>query len=229
MALSTNLVGYFEMEGNAVDSVSGNNGTASNVLFSTTYGKINQGGNYVDATPSYIDLPSALNQPASLSISMWINPVTLTPPNNEADIYFEWNATNRNYFMFQNGTGISVYNGNGLTSQDDFASTSGALTAGAWHHIVLTRSGTNLVIYIDTNSTSFTSLYSGGVAPIPAIGSNSTHTANYSFGGNIDEVGIWSRALTSTEVSELYNGGAGLPYSSIAPIKDNAIMFGMNF
>ena len=32
------------------------------------------------------------------------------------------------------------------------------------------------------------------------------------FDGLIDEFGIWSRALTSTEVSELYNGGNGLAY-----------------
>jgi hypothetical protein len=30
--------------------------------------------------------------------------------------------------------------------------------------------------------------------------------------GQIDEVGIWSRALSSTEVTKLYNGGAGLQY-----------------
>jgi alpha-tubulin suppressor-like RCC1 family protein len=29
--------------------------------------------------------------------------------------------------------------------------------------------------------------------------------------GGIDELGLWSRALTPSEVSELYNGGAGLP------------------
>jgi len=32
------------------------------------------------------------------------------------------------------------------------------------------------------------------------------------FDGLIDEVGIWSRALNSTEVSELYNSGSGLAY-----------------
>jgi hypothetical protein len=30
--------------------------------------------------------------------------------------------------------------------------------------------------------------------------------------GRIDEVGIWSRALTQAEVTTLYNGGAGLLY-----------------
>jgi hypothetical protein len=30
--------------------------------------------------------------------------------------------------------------------------------------------------------------------------------------GVMDELGIWSRALTSTEVTSLYNGGSGLQY-----------------
>jgi hypothetical protein len=32
------------------------------------------------------------------------------------------------------------------------------------------------------------------------------------FLGEIDEVGIWSRALTSGEISDLYNSGSGLSY-----------------
>jgi hypothetical protein len=35
--------------------------------------------------------------------------------------------------------------------------------------------------------------------------------ANY-YDGLIDEIGIWSRVLTSGEISELYNGGSGLSY-----------------
>jgi hypothetical protein len=32
------------------------------------------------------------------------------------------------------------------------------------------------------------------------------------FDGTIDEVGIWNRSLSSSEVSELYNGGSGASY-----------------
>jgi len=32
------------------------------------------------------------------------------------------------------------------------------------------------------------------------------------FDGNIDEVGIWDRILTTDEITELYNAGAGLAY-----------------
>jgi hypothetical protein len=32
--------------------------------------------------------------------------------------------------------------------------------------------------------------------------------------GLIDEVGFWKRKLTAQEITALYNGGAGLPFSS---------------
>jgi hypothetical protein len=34
----------------------------------------------------------------------------------------------------------------------------------------------------------------------------------YYFNGKIDEIGAWTRLLTSTEITELYNLGAGKQY-----------------
>ena len=44
------------------------------------------------------------------------------------------------------------------------------------------------------------------------LGTRGFGGASQYFAGTIDEVGIWSRALTSTEVTSLYNGGAGFQY-----------------
>ncbi len=35
--------------------------------------------------------------------------------------------------------------------------------------------------------------------------------------GALDEIGLWTRVLTSTEVTQLYNGGAGLAYPLVVP------------
>ena len=45
------------------------------------------------------------------------------------------------------------------------------------------------------------------------IGKFNTAAIDDYFDGIIDEVGIWSKVLTSDEVTELYNSGAGLAYS----------------
>jgi PGF-pre-PGF domain-containing protein len=83
-----------------------------------------------------------------------------------------------------------------------------------WHFLVGTFNNTATAIYVD------------GVVSINSTGSSlgsftpsnnfyigwdpyNTQTGRY-FTGVIDEVGIWNRALTPPEVSELYNSGNGL-------------------
>jgi hypothetical protein len=44
------------------------------------------------------------------------------------------------------------------------------------------------------------------------IGNYNNYDSNWGFDGMIDEIGVWSRALTSGEVTQLYNSGAGLQY-----------------
>jgi hypothetical protein len=42
-----------------------------------------------------------------------------------------------------------------------------------------------------------------------------------------DETGVWSRKLSSTEINQLYNGGAGLqyPFGSTVYTPDNRMYF----
>lgn len=92
---------------------------------------------------------------------------------------------------------------------------------GNYHHIVMTYAGTSLV--------SGVKIYQDGVSltvtdPGTDLSQNITNTGNLLLGifieallisdflGNIDEVGVWNRVLAQSEVTELYNGGAGLPY-----------------
>jgi hypothetical protein len=89
---------------------------------------------------------------------------------------------------------------------------------GNWHHIVATGSSTasQAKLYIDgtlINTISISSLsinlnYTSIGDCIYAPG-----TINR-FVGSVDEVGIWNRALTSTEVTSLYNSGSGQSYST---------------
>jgi hypothetical protein len=86
---------------------------------------------------------------------------------------------------------------------------------GNWHLLVVTcsRSG-NMMAYVDN-------VIEGSVSTSTAPGSvNSTNGfalgANYAggilFDGSLDEFGLWNRVLTSTEITHLWNGGAGTTY-----------------
>ncbi len=79
-----------------------------------------------------------------------------------------------------------------------------------WTHIVLVNDNANHYLYINGQ---LGGTYSGnsvtGDKPI-ALGHITYYPlANYTYDGLIDESAIWSRALTPTEVSQLYNSGSG--------------------
>ena len=105
-----------------------------------------------------------------------------------------------------------------------FLSTAGASTISignvqklVWHHIVLTISGTNATVYLDGAQNS-----SANTASTTAFSNNK----NLTIGGNpangrgmvglIDEVGLWNRTLTVSEVGQLYNSGNGISYGITA-------------
>jgi hypothetical protein len=80
------------------------------------------------------------------------------------------------------------------------------LTLNKWIHIVLTNNGSTVVAYVDgvQSITAAGSLISGG--GVTSIGYD-INRANYPFKGKIDEVRIYSRALSATEVTTLYTAG----------------------
>ena len=85
----------------------------------------------------------------------------------------------------------------------------GTYNNGQWHHGVVTFDGSILRLYVDgvqviTSSTSSTPETVGN-HPLK-IGANSRAVSNL-FTGNIDEVGVWNKALTTSEITSLMNNG----------------------
>ena len=105
------------------------------------------------------------------------------------------------------------------SGSDRFATSPNTYNNGQWHHAVVTYDGTSIVrLYIDgvqVASTSTSSLPEVNNHPL-RIGSDSRIVDDDLFIGNIDEVGIWDRALTTTEIANLKNSGtvttSGLVY-----------------
>lgn len=135
----------------------------------------------------------------------------------------------------QRGWGIDVIAGNVwvlmISSLGGFPNFDGwfvedlqhAIADNAFHHIVVTYDGSNdrtgVKIYVD-GSVPASYTYSGTAGGIAgsllnstslSIGSRrgSTGSVDTSFNGTIDAVRVYNRALTSTEVTNLYNSGSG--------------------
>jgi hypothetical protein len=72
---------------------------------------------------------------------------------------------------------------------------------GVEEHVVTYTTGLNSVSGVDTFENTILSMFAGD-----------TGGTGYAGPGKMDEVGIWERELTASEVSALYNGGSGITY-----------------
>ena len=82
------------------------------------------------------------------------------------------------------------------------------VTLGAWHHLAATIDTTRLVVYYDgvmLTTVADTQAITYDLGPDLWIGRHGSG-ASRDFDGNIDEVAMWSRALTAAEVAALAAG-----------------------
>lgn len=205
MSLLVNLVSYYKLDGNSNDAHGGRNGTDT----SMTYGavKINNGGAF-NGTSSSISMTAPPGLSGDFSLSVWASRST----NSAFRILYE-SGNNLNYWR----VGIDNLNQIIFTEDNiaDYTFSGATMTnTNQLYHLVFVKSGTgsnNITLYVDGTSVGTASAGSvataSGTARVGSLGGVSNYWNN-----QIDELGIWSKALTGAEVTSLYNGGAGLSY-----------------
>ncbi len=202
MSLTTNLINYWkfdESSGNASDLIGGVTLTNSNVTY--VAGKINNGASFNGTSAQFSGTGgSSLSQPFSLQA--WIKPIGGT-----YIMAFRNAGNNQNYDInLDVGSHVQVgtYNGSG----GDSITSSTTVSASNWYHIVAVFNGASSALYVNNVA------YTGTINAL-TCGTQWYFGANAGaswYSGLIDECAVWTRALTATEVSQLYNGGAGLAY-----------------
>lgn len=210
MALTDNIVAYYKLDessGNAADSVGSNTLTNSSVTYASA--KINNGAVF-NGSAKYDSVTGTFPASGNFSMSFWYY-------GNAASglIAGDWTIAKRNIFVNMTSNSIALYRGDGGTNQSAAPTTSTTIANNTWTHVVFTQSGTTGTVYLNGVSNATSNLtYTGGAS--------TTNTVNFGYYNNgapsayitatLDEIGIWSRELTSTEVTSLYNSGAGLQY-----------------
>ena len=86
------------------------------------------------------------------------------------------------------------------------------IPANSWSYLVFTCESEVGKLYINGSLDSTGSMPNGITNTVFAIGSSADPFGFEFVVGQVDEVGVWNRALSSTEVSDLYNDGAGFTY-----------------
>lgn len=139
-------------------------------------------------------------------------------------------GNNRSYFWaLDDSASVKKFNmlwyTNGSTVGGNLLSDSWSPSTATWYHIGVTKNGTSVKFYVDgaqhgaTKTGTNGTVYNGTAAfELGAF----TDDPRY-FDGVIDECGVWSRELTSGEMSELYNSGTGIPYEAAAVVPTTPI------
>ena len=189
---------------NVPDTVGNYNGTASNVTYST--GKYGNAAVFNGSSSNITT--SGLKGYSKQTWSFWINPDVVNSRGHLMGTYPSGTiGQGAMYVELQSNGNVEagVRNSSGSTSS---VITTTPLTASQWHHIVVTSSGSELKLYINnaspiTTSATVTTLDSANVGSL-AIGYEQRNNTFY-FDGDIDQVRIYDKALSSDEVSILYN------------------------
>jgi hypothetical protein len=217
------LIGWWKLDETsspAVDSSSsGNNGTwvgspsagtpCPNILFSNLQSIL------LNGSSQDITVNPSLSTKTEWSISAWINTTKSGDATNYNYIYSEQLFAAANPIMVlntYNGTNnvarLYVRNAAGTAAT---ASGTTVVNDGNWHHIVGTRSENNFCIYVDGDPEGSSSVSLGSItvdrAKIGRRADYSGITTYHYFLGNIDDLRIYSRCLTLTEIANLYAGG----------------------
>lgn len=218
-SLLSGIVSYWKLDessGNAIDSADGNDGTPTSITYSVS-GKINTAyqfaGNPVGAG-SNLDMgnPSNLQLTTSGSISAW---VYQTDNSFDQQIVCKGNPggdVNGYIFVLLSGGAFNFELADASSHQINYG---GAISLNNWHHLVATWDA-NVSLYVDgtivsgypvaRTVTPISNVYNFMIGERPDTGERNGFT------GKIDEVGVWNRELTSTEVTSLYNSNTGLSY-----------------
>lgn len=214
--LRDGLVGYWPFDGDAKDySGNGNHGSTHGVsLTSDRHGNASSayhfdGSDYISASAS-----SSLNDISSaITIAAWIKPTAWDNHNENGDNLSEWipvlqkGNEDRIQFQFMHARVGTTGWVRVDVSQEASIENARMPTIGVWQFVALTLSSGYLKYY--RNGALSDSQYVGITLSRNSdplfIGMDPWNVREY-FTGNIDEISIYNRALTDSEIHALYNG-----------------------
>jgi hypothetical protein len=223
LTINDGLVGYFKLDEGAgtstVDSSGyANDGTllngpswvtgASNL---PTLSYSNAAGVSFDGVNDYVGLGTS-NLPAAnaaQSIAVWVKATATASTQDFVALLGASSAVQVGIRQISSVWSIVAWKNGGTT----LVSTAAGSFAGSWHHVAYTFDGTTHSLYID-GGTPVTSTIAAQTAAVTQALLGSAAASLEPFAGTLDEVRIYKRALSATEISALAAGNP--PGTSVA-------------
>ena len=201
---TSGLVGWWPFNGNANDeSGNGNNGTVNGAtLTSDRFGNVGKSYSFNGVNQNITKNNFSINS-GSLSISFWFKASNIN--KTMRIITHNWNNS-QSSFSTHIDQKSSVYGYLGAVTKDMNNTqypvwTSTIINNSDWYFVTLTSNGSIIKFYLNGNlidskntpnlKSSTNTMFFGGDISFP-------------FEGKLDDIGIWNRALTQIEVTDLY-------------------------
>ena len=221
----SNLLNWYKLNNDLQDSKGSNNGTGGSTT-TKTFGFINtlagdssgmSQSNLVQSDlqtvapyskyamsfdgTDYINLGSGITLADSWSVSIWIN--TTTTLNNKG-ILSNGNPGSYDFFTFgpktKNGK-LETYLGN------SYVFITPVINDGNWHHLTFAydHSSTTIKVYTDNSESYSSTSYDNGTSRV--LKNIGRAYSGWYWDGKLSNCSVWNGALTSAQVTEIYNQG----------------------
>jgi hypothetical protein len=215
---SSGLLGYWPFNGNANDtSGNGNDLSLSGGATFSAGGQFGQAlsldgveGSYVQATSNNtaFDFGSG-----DFTVQVWAN----FRQSPGVDVLAEkfTSETGPGWSLYTAGSNDVQFYADGQVILDD---PSANITPGAWNDFTVERSGSTFHLFIDGTDVAdgnYSAALQGTSNPLLIGARNAEDGRNFTVDGLMDDVGIWGRALSASEIAQSWNNGAGVQLSAL--------------
>ncbi len=211
------LVSWWKAEGNALDSVGGNNGINQNVTYTT--GIDGLAFSFDGSASSYISIPASSNLDigatgSGITIEGWIIP---NYSATEDLPIVEWDSASTDGLQLWAETPYRLYMNVKDTAGNDHAlfSANNLINTNTWQHVAGTYDKNTGIAALYINGVAVASTNFGNITPqttysLLNIGRRTGQPIglNQTFHGQLDELSLYNRALSSTEITAIYNAGS---------------------
>jgi len=207
--LRKGMLHYWELDEasgtTAFDTMGNSNGTHTSVSVNEAPKTGSASCGYLSGRYTTIGTDSFVAGLANITISAWVKQTNLTGTQG---ISGAWATAGNNKFILRTATTqLQFYTT--TTSGQVGGNITAAPTAGSWYHVIAEYDGSNMRLFVNGSQAGTTPAQTGNIQSTTGSAFYIGRATTVSLIGNLDQVCIWNRVLTSDEKAIVYNSGTG--------------------
>jgi len=226
-----NQVSLWSAEGNGNDSVGTSNGTLQSGVTATAAGREGRTFSFDGTSNAIVDLPGTSTGPLDitgnqLTIETWVFQTNASQSGNDCNAQMIFAKVDNSGVVGYQMTAGSVHIA--TTNNPNFTlSYPSAFPLNTWMHAAVTYDGSMVRLYLDGVQVASAALTGTIIhaAPAASIG-NATADHGFGFKGRIDEVSVYNRGLTASEIASIASADRFTQTAGITDLSTGGILHG---